>query len=382
MVEAREFVRVEPNPDRLRLGDTYFSPDAVDTVLYEVTTGRIPVRGAGYRGAFGGRDWDGLWTDMSEIVRPTRDGIHGREFISTTVDLGEKPAFLTFDREGKPTGPAPKVLTLPIPILFDVAPLAVESASLYSALTNAAAILQTLTFIPIRWLIESDLDLEQVVPVVSPSELDLLEQLDAPLKMIELDGWDEGAFRHVRRRYPESVICLRVPYQFDLTACIQAGGRVFHLIADYHGRAGNAFVRDAIRSVHDDLVSVGLREQVTLIGSGGIIAAEHVPKAIICGLDAVALDTPLLIGLQARFIGECMDRDSADIQMPEFEENWASQRVINLIGSWRNQLLEVLGAMGLREVRRLRGELGRALFQAELERKIFAEIPGYERGDG
>jgi hypothetical protein len=382
MVEAWEFVRVEPNPDRLRLGDTYFNPDAVDTVLYEAATGRIPVRGAGYRGAFGGRDWDGLWTDMSEIVRPTRDGIHGREFISTSVDLGEKPAFLTFDREGKPSGPDPKVLTLPIPILFDIAPLAAESASLYSALINAAAILQTLAFIPVRWLIGLDLDLEHVVPVVSPSKLDLLHQLGAQPKMIELDGWDEGAFRQLRRRYPESVLCLRAPYQIDLTACIQAGGRVFHLVADYHGRVGHTFVGEAIRSVHDDLVNAGLREQVTLIGSGGIIAAEHVPKAIICGLDAVAIDTPLVIGLQARFIGECVDRDSADIEMPKFEENWACQRVTNLIGSWRNQLLEVLGAMGLREVRRLRGELGRALFQVELERKIFAEIPGYERGDG
>ena len=26
-----------------------------------------------------------MWTDMSEIVRPTRDGIHGREYISTSV---------------------------------------------------------------------------------------------------------------------------------------------------------------------------------------------------------------------------------------------------------------------------------------------------------
>ena len=38
---------------------------------------------------------------------------------------------------------------------------------------------------------------------------------------------------------------------------------------------------------------------------------------------------------------------------------------VNLMAAWRDQLLEVLGAMGMREVRRLRGELGRAMFQEE-----------------
>jgi hypothetical protein len=47
------------------------------------------------------------------------------------------------------------------------------------------------------------------------------------------------------------------------------------------------------------------------------------------------------------------------------------------VGSWRDQLLEVLGAMGLREVRRLRGEMGRAMFQKDLEREAFSGIEGY-----
>lgn len=40
-----------------------------------------------------------MWLDMSEIVRPTRDGIHGREYIATTVEVGARPEFLRFDRE-------------------------------------------------------------------------------------------------------------------------------------------------------------------------------------------------------------------------------------------------------------------------------------------
>ena len=47
------------------------------------------------------------------------------------------------------------------------------------------------------------------------------------------------------------------------------------------------------------------------------------------------------------------------------------QRLKNLAASWQDQLLEILGAMGLREVRRLRGETGRCMFQKELEREVF-----------
>ena len=46
------------------------------------------------------------------------------------------------------------------------------------------------------------------------------------------------------------------------------------------------------------------------------------------------------------------------------------RRIENLIGAWHQQLIEVLGAMGIREVRRLRGETGRAMFFEDLERDI------------
>jgi hypothetical protein len=53
------------------------------------------------------------------------------------------------------------------------------------------------------------------------------------------------------------------------------------------------------------------------------------------------------------------------------ETKRAAQRIINLMGSWRDQLLEVLGGMGLREVRRQRGEIGRTMLYEDLEKRIF-----------
>jgi hypothetical protein len=76
-------------------------------------------------------------------------------------------------------------------------------------------------------------------------------------------------------------------------------------------------------------------------------------------------------------IGECVDWNNSQFDIPEVPVDWGVQRLKNLLGSWRDQLLEILGAMGLREVRRSRGETGRAMFQEDLEIEAFGEIEGY-----
>jgi hypothetical protein len=78
------------NPEYLAMGDEYWKPDIMATTWNQADSGRIPVSGAGYRGRYPRPGFDSIWTDMSEIVRPTRDGIHGREYISTSVDIGQQ----------------------------------------------------------------------------------------------------------------------------------------------------------------------------------------------------------------------------------------------------------------------------------------------------
>ncbi len=378
IMEYPEFVEVRPNPERFSLGDSYFTPDKVDTVLQEAATGQVPVRGAGYRGAFGGPGWDGMWTDMSEIVRPTRDGIHGREFISTAVDLGERPAYLRFDAAGAVLGRLPQHLSLPIPFLFDVPPASAESPVLYETLARAAGGLETLVIMPLRRLIELRSPTASCVPLVSPSEVRMLADLPAAPRMLELTGWDASAHATLRERFPAAAVFVRVPSDGDLGPLVARGVRLFHLTASYHGDAGGSFVGEVLRKTHTALVQAGLREECVLLGGGGIITAADVPKAIICGLDAVALDTAALVALQGRFEGEVLERATARIRLPRLDPAWGAQRLSNLVAAWRDQLLEILGAMGLREVRRLRGEIGRAMFQAELEREAFAGIAGFE----
>jgi hypothetical protein len=323
-----------------------------------------------------------MWTDMSEIVRPTRDGIHGREFISTAVDIGEKPPFVTFDEQGVATGQSAGTFSIPIPVLFDVPPPSVLSPKFLQVLLGAAQKAETLVVLPVRVLKRFRLQGQQIVPLVSHEDATALTELRFPPPMIELDGWNEALLREIRMQFPESTICLRHDFisREELSKYYHAGIRVFHLVANYHGLGrGGRFVLDLIREAHGAFVEARCRDEVTLLGSGGIIAAEHVPKAIICGLDAVALDTSLLAALQAQFLGECLGREKSRFQLPKrLTVNWGVQRIENLLASWRDQLLEVLGAMGLREVRRLRGEIGRAMFQKDLEREAFAGIEGYD----
>ncbi len=378
-----EFITIVPNPARAGLGDSYLKPDWVDTINYEAGAGHVPVRGAGYRGTFGGEGWDAMWTDMSEIVRPTRDGIHGREFISTSVDIGEKPAFLRLDDDGRVQGPLPRVIQLPVPFLLDAPPRAAGSNALFTVLGQAARRTGTVAVAPIAAVARFALSGDHVAPLVAPGEVSSLARLGFVPRLVFMDGWDPEAFAVLRLGLPDTLVGVRVPYGADVLAMVRAGVGVVHLAADYHGRAGGRFVMDAIREVHLSLVEAGVREEVTLVGSGGVVLAEHVPKAIICGLDAVALDTAVLAALQGRFVGDAVDRDTAVVELPRLPLAWGVQRVTNLAGAWRDQLLEVMGAMGIREVRRLRGELGRCMFQRDLEREAFGEIQGSGvRGQG
>ena len=375
-----DFVSILPNPARSRLGDSYFTADRVDTICYEASSGKIPVKGAGYRGLFGGDGWDGLWTDMSEIVRPTRDGIHGREFISTVIDIGTKPSCLGFTEEQLNSEP-PRVFSVPIPVLFDIPPASLLTDTVVRTLAGTAAATETLLVFPIEALQKFAVSGSHIVPLVTGAQAAALEELRFEPAMLEVAEWDQPLLARVQRRFPRSVVCLRMalPSTDALLRAVGSGIRVFHLLADYHGRGNDGrFAIDLFREAHKALVAERCRDQVTIIGGGGIIAAEHVPKAIICGCDGVSLDTPLLVALQAQFVGEAVNRETSSFKLPcGLAVDWGVQRITNLMASWRDQLLEVMGAMGLREVRRMRGEIGRAMFQRDLEKDAFSEIAGY-----
>ena len=373
------------NPEYNRLGDSYYSPDILTTTWFQADTGRIPVSGSGYGGPFSGEGFDSMWTDMSEIVRPTRDGIHGREYISTSVDVGRKLPYLRF-HEGQMALTPPPLLELPMPILFDVIPEHWQRGAVVEAIARAAAELGTMAVVAQdvapAWL---DAVRGRVVPLLgAEGAVAAASGFKAPLVMVP-DGPNVMAIQaSLKAQNASQIVAVRVTATpaaaQHVLELARAGAEVIHLVFDSHGReAGSSsprHLRDVLRDVHTTLVKAGVRDEITLVASGGIALAEHVAKAIICGADLVAVDIPALLALECRLCGECQQGNLCPIALDEIDLDWGVHRIVNLFGAWHQQLIEVLGAMGIREVRRLRGETGRCMFFEDLERETFGRLFG------
>jgi hypothetical protein len=378
------------NPEFLDMGDAYWKPDILLTTWNQSDTGRIPVSGAGYRGRFHGPGFDSIWTDMSEIVRPTRDGIHGREYISTSVDIGPKPMRLRFTPDGKMLTPPSNLLEIQLPAILDMPGWPVESQHLSAARAAAARELNSLAVVPIADACELPAgQLPFVVPVRGKDEIEPYQDVLKAVRMAQvMDGADAAELAgQMQAVNPQLVVSVRLvlrPTTADrVMELARAGVKVFHLCADLHGceqlddGQSGRHIKDTLRQVHGRLVKEGLRDEITLIISGGIALAEHMAKVIICGADLVALDTPLLVALGCQVCRDsrpCASKDACPAGIASADSAYATQRMVNLMGAWHSQLIEVLGAMGIREVRRLRGEVGRAIFMEDIEKEAFGDL--------
>ncbi len=362
-------------------GDPYWTAEIITQTWYQAETGRVPISGAGYGGKFAGTGFDGLWLDMSEIVRPTRDGIHGRESISTEVDLGGGVVALSFDPSGVLKSQLPPVVRLPLPVLLGPLVVPLPGRGAWLALVQAAAHSGTLALVPVEEYAEDLLPWQAAIALrISPGAEDgLPAELASGYAEIETASVDEALdlYHRLHQRWPQAVLAVRLELspQAAGQACrlAQAGVPVIHLFGDDIGqdRAGRD-MPEVLREVHLALVEQALRDQVTLVVSGGIAAAEHVAKAIACGADLTAIDFVLQIAWGCALWA---DKGKCPAETRPLDPQWGAQRVVNLLSAWRDQLLEALGAMGLREVRRLRGEVGRTIWHAS-EEKAFRSLLG------
>ena len=374
--EYPHIMTVRPSDAYSRLGDAYWTPEAVSTILYESSTGKIPVKGMGYKGSFGGEGFDGIWTDMSEIVRPTRDGVYGREYISTVVDIGRKPFSLDFS--GNEPDSIIRTVEAPIPVIFDQLPDASTSEEVHAATASAAAKLDT--FYISKPQKGEDPGTGNLIPLVGEEDI-TGNPLRKRSKIAEYDSDESDLHGKLKAIDPSLAVSARLALRegCEETAyrLVRDGIDVLHVYADLHGTDYSTKPRHlstALKALHGHLVKEGTRDQVTIIASGGITLAEHVPKAIICGADLVGIDTTLLVALQAEFKGEARDRNSCQLVPRKIDPEWGSQRIVNLMASWRDQLIEILSAMGMRDVRRLRGDVGRSMVDSELREQAFEGI--------
>jgi ferredoxin len=381
------------NPMFENLGNRYWTPNIIHTTWLQAETGKIPVSGAGYRGKFSGPGFDSMWTDMSEIVRPTRDGIHGREYISTAVDIGRKPKFLSIEG-GKPVTVTPPLAVVQMPMIIDMMPQKHGLPKLESVIAETAAKTDLIAIIDsAKWpclsggVDEIGKTLPHIAFYLNPKAPDIVPDILKKTRLVEIpeSGDIEKQIKRIKDINNNIVISIRVA--LDSTGIERAVSlasedftEAIHITADLNGNQTGVekplFIKDMIRKIHTALVSKGIRDEVTIIAGGGIALPEHMAKAVICGANLVSVELPLLIGLECRLCGICEPRGFCPADINKISREYGVGRMTNLIGAWHGQLIEVMGAMGMRDARRLRGDVGRAMFFEDLEEETFGKLFG------
>jgi glutamate synthase domain-containing protein 2 len=366
-----------PNPEYEKLGDEYWRPEIITSIWKQSDEGKIPVSGAGYRGLFASVGFDSMWTDMSEIVRPTRDGIHGREYISTAIEMGRRPAQLEFDEQGDLITEGHTHAEIPIPIVFDLPDNKFLTDSCKEAIAAAAVNINTFAVtLPEDAKGALERHKEHLIVRLDPDCDDIGDLRGATIVEVAWSGDAAALVREITVANPNIIVSVRLPLDENAAeraiALAAEGPGIIHLQSLHNGKGfgerGNEFIIELVRDVHSALLDTSLRDRVAILLSGGVALAEHVAKTIACGADGVAIDRALLVALGCRLCKDCSDRKTCPAGIDTTPADWGAQRIMNLVGSWHSQLIEVMGAMGLREVRRLRGELGRVMFFEDLER--------------
>ena len=198
------------NPEYQKMGNSYFTPDIIKTTWLQAETAKIPVSGAGYRGPFSGKGFDSMWTDMSEIVRPTRDGIHGRKYISSSVDIGRKLSYLDFN--SKKPEEMPSLVSIPMPLIIDMPSPAHTLPQLNPIIKQTAANTGLIAIIDSRTWDKDEKNLENIAFYFGPDSPFVSKETLKKTMLAEIadDGNVTERIKQLKKMHPEIVVAIRV----------------------------------------------------------------------------------------------------------------------------------------------------------------------------
>jgi glutamate synthase domain-containing protein 2 len=164
------------------------------------------------------------------------------------------------------------------------------------------------------------------------------------------------------------------PTDVDMVAVgvYYAGAHIVHLDGAYGGTGAAPEIAKkniampieyAIPKVHKFLLAEGIRDEVTLMASGGLRSAWDVAKAIALGADGAILGTAELVAIGCIRIASCEKGLGCPFGItttdPEHaklvDASQAAQRIINLYTSWLWQLAGILKTLGMTSIGQLRG---------------------------
>jgi glutamate synthase domain-containing protein 2 len=414
-----------------------WKPEVIEDIIKQAETGGVLLTGMGddksqriY--------WDHLVLNASQVTNPSIDPL--REPMELTTYLGRKPDWLELDPESLElrTRLTPQV-KLEVPVMFSAMSYGAVSLNVQESLARAATETGTLWNTGEGGLHRNlyKYGNNTIVQVASGRFGVHSEYLDAA-RIVEIkigQGAKPGIGGHLpgekvssdvslTRMIPQGTDALSPAPQHDIysiedlaqliyalkeatnyskpvsvkiaavhnSAAIASGmvraGADIIVLDGLRGATGAApkIIRDnvgipiemALASVDSRLRQEGIRNQTSIVVSGGIRNSGDVAKAIALGADAVNIATAALIALGCHVCQQCHTGKCAwgictsDLRLSKrINPDIGARRLSNLLHGWSIELKEILGGLGVNALESLRGNRlhlrGIGLTDTELE---------------
>jgi len=365
--------------------------------------------------------WDHLLLNASQVTNPSIDPL--REPMELTTYLGRKPDRVELDRDLNLKTATSPVVRLEVPIMFSAMSYGAVSLNVQESLARAATETGTLwntgegglhpklykygnnTIVQVasgRFGVHQEyLDIARIVEIK-------IGQGAKPGIGGHLPGEKVSAEVSITRMIPEGTDALSPAPQHDIysiedlaqlinalkeatnytkpisvkiaavhnSAAIASGmvraGADIIVLDGLRGATGAApkVIRDnvgipielALAAVDNRLRQEGIRNQASLVVSGGIRSSSDVAKAIALGADAVYIGTAALIALGCHLCQQCHTGKCAwgitttdSFLTRRINPDIGARRLSNLLRGWSLELKDILGGMGINALESLRG---------------------------
>ena len=396
-------------------------PEVIEDIIKQAETGGVLLTGMG-----DDKDqciyWDHLVLNASQVTNPSIDPV--REPMELTTYLGRKPDKVELHQErlslATELGPQVK---LEVPVMFTAMSYGAVSLNVHESLARAATELGTLWntgeggLHPKLYKYGNNTTVQVASGRfgVHPEYLDVARIIEIKIGQGakpgiggHLPGEKVSAEVSMTRMIPQGTDALSPAPQHDIYSIEDLAQLVYALkeatnytkpvsvkIASVHNSAAIAsgivragadiivldglrgatgaapkIIRDnvgipielALASVDSRLRQEGIRNQASIVVSGGIRNSGDVAKAIALGADAVYIGTAALIALGCTVCQQCHTGKCAwgicttDLALTRrINPDIGARRLANLLRGWSLELKDILGGMGVNALESLRG---------------------------